>query len=72
MVVGALLAVELGDVVALEFAVAVVLQLDVAVEFSAGVAAEFGMATAKVRIELGLERKAKMEAELLAELGLTQ
>ena len=31
-----------------------------------------GMATATARIELGLERKAEMEAELLAELGLTQ
>ena len=68
---GALLAVELGDVMALEFAVAVVLELDVAVEFSADVAAALGMAVATARIELGLERRAEVEAEQLAELGLT-
>ena len=46
--------------------------MDMAVEFSAGVAAEFGVAVATARIELGLERKAEVEAELLAELGVTQ
>ena len=51
---------------------AVVLELDVAMELSAGVAAEFGVVVATARIELGLERKAEVEAELLAELGLTQ
>ena len=42
-----------------------------AVESNEDVAAELGAAMAMVGIELGLQRSAEAEAELLAELGIT-
>ena len=43
----------------------------VAVESNEDVAAELGAAMAMAGIELGLQRSAEAEAELLAELGIT-
>ena len=43
----------------------------VAVESNEDVAAELGAAMAMAGIELGLQRSAEAEAELLAELGMT-
>ena len=43
----------------------------VAVESNEDVAAELGAAMTMAGIELGLQRRAEAEAELLAELGIT-